>query len=66
MGRRSRKKTSLLVRLSATLIGRAIVFSVTLVFVVLLLVLIQYIQPSLDIYAARDLAITEIKAILGK
>ncbi len=65
-GRRTRKKTSLLVRLSATLLGRLIVFLVTLVFVILLLVLAQVLMPELDIYAIRDTVISEVKQFLGK
>jgi uncharacterized protein (UPF0548 family) len=66
VGRRPRKKTSLLVRLSATLLGRGIVFVMTIVFVVLLLALAQYILPELDIYALRDQGISQVKGILGK
>jgi hypothetical protein len=65
-GRRTRKKSSLLVRLSATLLGRTIVFALTLIFVILLLVLVQSLVPEFDIYALRDSALGEVKAILGK
>ena len=66
MGRRPRKKTSLLVRLSATLLGRTIVFALTLIFIVLLLVLAQSLVPALDIYALRDSVLAAVKGILGK
>jgi len=66
MARRPRRKTSLLVRLSATLLGRTLVFLITLVFVVVLLVLAQSLFPQVDIYAIRDTIVTQVQGILGK